>query len=95
MEPFKALLSSLSSQIVTILSRRACDALTPVRSIPTQFRAMSNKRMPTEPSFFVDAIFRPVKVFFGIGVTDGVGVSLKDSSLSPFSEEIFENVVQR
>ncbi|KAG6911130.1 hypothetical protein DXG01_003870 [Tephrocybe rancida] len=89
------LIAPLSSEIVTILTRRCCDALLPVRSIPSQFRAMSNKRTPTEPSYFVASILRPLKLFFGIGVGDGVGLSLEDEYFQPYSVEIFDNVVQR
>ncbi|KAG6820743.1 hypothetical protein H0H93_012389 [Arthromyces matolae] len=89
------LIAPLSSDILGILTRRCCDALLPVRSIPSQFRAMSNKRIPTEPSYFVASILRPVKLFFGIGVGDGVGYSLKDDCVQTYSVEIFENVAQR
>ncbi|KAJ6501242.1 hypothetical protein C8R47DRAFT_260726 [Mycena vitilis] len=57
------LLHPMSSHTVAILTKRCCDALLPVRSISSQFRAMSNKQMPKEPSYFVSSILRPVKVF--------------------------------
>ncbi|KZV70663.1 COG complex component [Peniophora sp. CONT] len=85
----------MSAQIVAILSRRACDALAPVRTIPAQLRGMSSKKMPTTPSYFVDALLRPVRLFFGIDTVDGPGTSLKDSLQRPYTEEVFENVVQR
>ncbi|KAJ3548647.1 hypothetical protein NM688_g5267 [Phlebia brevispora] len=86
----------ISSQIIIILSRRGCDALLPMRSIPSQFRAMSSsKRLPTEASHFVALIFRSLKAFFGVGVADGPGSSLKDNYLKAFSEEVFEIVAQR
>ncbi|THH20409.1 hypothetical protein EW146_g922 [Bondarzewia mesenterica] len=90
-----SLVPPLSSQIVAILTKRACEALMPVRSIPSQFRAMSNKRPPTEPSYFVASILRPLKVFFAIGTAEGPGSSLRADYLRSYSEEIFENVVQR
>ncbi|KAH8996567.1 hypothetical protein EDB86DRAFT_1011892 [Lactarius hatsudake] len=34
--------------------------------MPLQFRAMSNKRPPSEPSFFVVGVLRPVRAFFGM-----------------------------
>ncbi|KAF8973230.1 COG complex component [Flammula alnicola] len=85
----------LSSKIIAILTKRCCDGLLPVRSIPSQFRAMSNKRNPTEPSYFVSSILRPVKQFFAIGVPEGPGSLLKDVFLKSYSTEIFNNVTQR
>ncbi|KAJ7132766.1 COG complex component [Mycena crocata] len=85
----------LSSHIVAILTKRCCDALLPVRSISSQFRAMSNKQTPKEPSYFVSSILRPVKVFFGIGVGQGPGASLKDHFLESYATDIFETVSQR
>lgn len=90
-----SLQSPLSTQIVSLLSKRCCDALLPVRSIPSQFRAMSNKRSPSEPSHFVPTIFRPIKVFFGIGAGDGYGAALKNEYLTAYAAEIFESVSQR
>ncbi|KAJ3575095.1 hypothetical protein NP233_g1321 [Leucocoprinus birnbaumii] len=84
-----------STQIVAILTKRSCEALLPVRSIPSQFRAMSNKRLPTEPSYFVQTIFRSVKAFFAIGASDGPGKALKDVYSKEFSQEIFDNVAQK
>lgn len=85
----------LSSQIVSILSRRGYDALLPMRSIPSQFRAMSSKRMPTEPSHFVSLIFRSLRSFFGVGSADGPGAAVKQDFLQSYAEEVFENVAQR
>ncbi|KAL4073878.1 oligomeric golgi complex component, COG2-domain-containing protein [Scleroderma citrinum] len=87
--------SPLSRQVVALLSRRACDALLPVRSIPSQFRAMSSKRIPTEPSYFVPLIMRPVKAFFGIGTTSSVGERLRESLLKNAATEVFDSVCQR
>lgn len=56
---------------------------------------MPNKRLPTEPSYFVQTIFRPLKAFFGIGATDGPGRALEGAYLQEFSQEVFCNVVQR
>ncbi|KAF4563335.1 hypothetical protein EYR36_003778 [Pleurotus pulmonarius] len=89
------LIPSMSSEIVAILSKRCCDALLPVRSIPSQFRAMSNKRMPTEPSYFVPSILRPLKVFFCIGTNEGPGASLKQEFLDAYANEVFDTVAQR
>jgi conserved oligomeric Golgi complex subunit 2 len=85
----------LSSQLVSILTRRASEALQPVRSMPLQFRAMSNKRPPSEPSFFVTGVLRPVRTFFGVESGIGPGASLKEELMQPYAEEVFEAVVQK
>lgn len=85
----------MSNQIVTILTKRCCDTLLPVRSLPSQFRAMSNKRMPTEPSYFVPSILRPIKLFFGVGVGEGPGSLLSDDHLKSYSTEVFDGVSHR
>jgi conserved oligomeric Golgi complex subunit 2 len=90
-----ALIPPLSSQIISILTRRASDALQPVRSMPLQFRAMSNKRPPSEPSFFVAAVLRPVRVFFGVESGGGSGAPLREKLMRPYAEEVFEAVVQK
>jgi hypothetical protein len=56
---------------------------------------MSNKRIPTEPSYFVPSILRPIKLFFGVGVGEGPGLLLSDDHLKSYSTEIFEGVSQR
>ena len=96
MTGFLSLVPPLSGQVITILARRGCDALLPMRSIPSQFRAMSSsRRLPTEASHFVALIFRSLKAFFGVGATDGPGSALRDDQLKAFSEEVFEIVAQR
>ena len=95
LQELTSLIPSMSTNIVTILSKRCCEALTPVRSIPSQFRAMSNKRMPTDPSYFVGSVLRPVKAFFAIGTAEGPGQALKSDYLKSYSREVFENVIQR
>ncbi|KAI0288526.1 oligomeric golgi complex component, COG2-domain-containing protein [Russula brevipes] len=89
------LIPPLSSQIISVLTRRASDALQPVRSMPLQFRAMSNKRPPSEPSFFVAGVLRPVRAFFGVESGIGSGASLKEDLMQPYAEEVFEAVVQK
>ncbi|EGN99740.1 hypothetical protein SERLA73DRAFT_72536 [Serpula lacrymans var. lacrymans S7.3] len=91
----EAFLTPLTNQIVSILTRRSCDALVPVRSIPSQFRAMSNKRLPVESSYFVTSILRPVKDFFGIGSNGGPGDRLKKDSLKPIATDVFDVTCQR
>ncbi|KAG2146390.1 oligomeric golgi complex component, COG2-domain-containing protein [Suillus bovinus] len=95
LEQLSALSTSLCSQATAILSRRCCDALLPVRSIPSQFRAMSNKRLPSEPSYFAPTILRPVKIFFGIGTVGGPGERLKEELLRNVSNDVVESVCQR
>ncbi|KIM75524.1 hypothetical protein PILCRDRAFT_827237 [Piloderma croceum F 1598] len=90
-----ALIPPMSNQITHILTRRSCDALQPVRSILSQFRAMSNKRTPTEPSYFVPSILRPVRNFFGSASNDGPGEPLKNDFMRPCATEIFESVCHR
>lgn len=86
----------IAGQIVTILCRRASDALLPVRSIPSQFRAMQNKKMPTERSYFVPLIMRPVSSYFGIKTPDsGMGAPLKDAYMKQFASEVFQVASQR
>lgn len=85
----------MTSQIIAVLAKPCCDVLIPVKSIPTQFRAMSNKRMPAEPSHFVSSILKPVKNFFGINGGDGYGARLKDDYMSEYATTIFETVAER
>ena len=95
LEQITSLQPGLSRRIISVLVRRCSEALLPVRSIPSQFRAMSNKKMPSEASYFVSLILKPVKAFFGIGSADGPGAALKADFLQSFAEEVFEIVVQR
>lgn len=95
LEQLSALSTSSCSQTTAILSRRCCDALLPVRSIPSQFRAMSNKRIPSEPSYFAPTILRPVRIFFGIGTIGGPGEQLKEELLRDVSTDVVESVCQR
>ncbi|KAH9485421.1 Conserved oligomeric Golgi complex subunit 2 [Psilocybe cubensis] len=90
-----SIIPSTCKDIVTILTKRCCEGLLHVRSIPSQFRAMSNKRMPAEPSYFMGTVLRPIKHYFAIGVADGPGSPLKDSFLKEISSEIFDNVTQK
>jgi conserved oligomeric Golgi complex subunit 2 len=85
----------MSSQVVSVLTRRASDALQPVRSMPQHFRAMSNKRPPTEPSIFVAGVLRPVHAFFGTESGIGPGTSLKEDLMQLYAQEVFEAVVQK
>ncbi|THU95639.1 COG complex component [Dendrothele bispora CBS 962.96] len=94
--PLSSLTVPMSSNIVSILTKRCQDALLPVRSIPSQFRAMTNKKMPTEPSPFTKTILRPVKVFFGIGNSGNVvGELLKEDNLDLYVSQVFDGVSQK
>ncbi|TFK75389.1 COG complex component [Pluteus cervinus] len=90
-----SIISPLSHEIVNVLARRCCEGLLPMRSIPTQFRAMSNKRPPTEPSYFVTSILRPLRTYFGIGSTEAVGSALKVDFLASFATQVFDSVVEQ
>jgi hypothetical protein len=98
LESLSTLIPPLLNQITQILTKRSCDALMPVRSIPSQFRAMSsNKRgiLPTEPSYFVASILRPVKSFFGVGGVQGPGSKLGEEYLKECTAKVFEGVCAR
>lgn len=56
---------------------------------------MSNKRLPSEASYFVPAILRSVRSFFGIGTGVGPGERLKGEFLKEVSAEVVESVCQR
>jgi len=56
---------------------------------------MSNKRDPTEPSYFVSSVLRPIKSFFAIGVAEGPGYLLKEHFMKTYATEVFDNVTQR
>jgi hypothetical protein len=53
---------------------------------------MNNKRDPSEPSYFVASILKPIKLFFDIG---GFGSALRDEFGTRWTAEIFEVVVSR
>ena len=89
------LVPSVVSRIVVILTRRCCDALVPVKSLPGQFRATSHKNMPTKPSAFVPLIFRPLKVFFGVGTGDGFGKHIQELFGATISSDVVEAVSNR
>ena len=56
---------------------------------------MSSKRTPTEPSYFIPLILRPVKAFFGIGSSSLAGDRLREGLLKESATEVFDNVCQR
>lgn len=56
---------------------------------------MSNKRLPSEPSYFAPTILRPVRIFFGIGTGGGPGERLKEELLRDVSTDVVESVCQR
>jgi len=89
------MLPSLSATIIAILTRRCSSALEVMRSIPEQFRNMSNKRTPTEPSHFIPGILRPVRQFFGIGSNDGPGAALRSRYLQEYSLDVFNAITIR
>ena len=82
----------LSSQVEAILTRRCCEALAPVKSLPGQFRATSHKHMPSKPSTFVPLILRPVKLFFGVETGEREARALRKDFCVPISTNIVESV---
>lgn len=91
----RALISPLSGIIISILCRRAREAVSPLRQLPSQFRAISGRRNPTKPSDYVSGIMRPVRTFFGIDSTgDAQGGSLREKYSADWASEVFENAVK-
>ncbi|KDQ57488.1 hypothetical protein JAAARDRAFT_177682 [Jaapia argillacea MUCL 33604] len=90
-----SLIPPMSNQIISILTKRSCEAVQAVRSIPASIRAMSMKRTPVEPSYFVPTILQPVKGFFGVGGGDGPGSALKTQFGPVYAGAVFESAVQR
>ncbi|KAF9037913.1 hypothetical protein BDP27DRAFT_1347946, partial [Rhodocollybia butyracea] len=73
---------AISALIVPMSSTVRCVVpLSAVKKIRTDLRAKTNKQLPMEPHPWVSSILRPVKVFFGITGSDGVGVALKNDYL--------------
>lgn len=89
------ILPFLTNQVEAILIRRCCDALTPVKSLPGQFRATSQKHIPSKPSTFVPLILRPIKLFFGIGAGEGDAKALRKDFCVPISTNVVEAVSNR
>jgi len=83
------------SQVEMILSRRCCDALVPVKSLPGQFRAASQKHMPSKPSAFVPLILRPIKTFFGVDNKNSSTKALRDEFCAPMSSNIVDEVASK
>lgn len=83
------------SQVEIILSRSCCDALTPVKSIPGQFRAASQKHMPSKPSTFVPLILRPVKIFFGVDSKNPSTKALRDECCVSVSSNVVDEVASK
>ncbi|TBU31115.1 hypothetical protein BD311DRAFT_804885 [Dichomitus squalens] len=80
-------------RITLILSRSGCDALLPMRSIPSQFRA-STKKTTSEPCYFVSLISKHTNAF-GVETVDGPGAALKEVLLKPVAKDVFELVAQQ
>lgn len=79
----------LASQIIAILTRRCKEGLGSIISIPSHFRAMTQRRDVSEPSHFVANTMRPLKVFFD---TVGGGEALRTSQGPGWSKAVFEGV---
>ncbi|KAJ7579135.1 COG complex component [Mycena floridula] len=89
-----SLIVPLSAQIVAILTRQCCDALSPLKSFSSQFRDKSKPRA-NGPSPFVGHIFDPFRAFFGLGYTDGPGKGLKADYVESYAAQVFEGVCQK
>ena len=86
---------TLTSQIESILIRRCCDTLTPVKTIAGQFRATSQKNLPTKPSSFVPLILRPIKLLFGIDSGEGRAKALKEEFCASISTSVVDAVANK
>lgn len=86
------LLPGLSGQIVIVLNRRCCTVLSRIKSIISQFWAMSKKRDPTGPSDFVPDILKPVRQFFEL---DGVNELVLESDRKSWATQVFEFTADR
>ena len=91
----KSTIEPLAGIINCVLSRRAREAVSPLRQLPSQFRAMSGKRAPTRPSEYVSGIMKPVRLFFGIGAAgDHQGAQLREAYSTAWATEVFESAVE-
>jgi conserved oligomeric Golgi complex subunit 2 len=93
LDRFTILVPPLCTQIIVILITRCSEPLQLVRSIPSQYRAMSSRNidLPTEPSYFVPNILRPLREF--LLDVDGEGFPLKKDFGSVFAQEVFKALV--
>jgi len=91
-ESFTVLRPDLSSQIIIILIRRCSETLSLVRQIPSQYRAMSKKRDPTGPSYFVPTILQPVRRFFE---QKGIEENIPEGDRVAWTTEVFDAVATR
>jgi len=91
----KQTIEPLAGIITGILCRRAREAVSPLRQLPSQFRAMSGKRAPTKPSEYIAGIMKPVRLFFGIGAAgDPQGAQLREMFSTDWATEVFESAVE-
>ncbi|KAG9125297.1 hypothetical protein FRC07_008218, partial [Ceratobasidium sp. 392] len=80
----------ISTQAITILTRRCADPLSNARSIPAQYRGA--RRTVTAPSPFIASVWRPLGTFFA---NNGPGTKLKENLGPKWCETIFEDVVAK
>jgi hypothetical protein len=59
---FELILPEISNKIVTTLVKKCSEPLKHIRNIPPQFRR-TNKEKPTQCSFFISLIFKPLTEF--------------------------------
>ncbi|KAF5393319.1 hypothetical protein D9757_000644 [Collybiopsis confluens] len=88
-----ALIAPMSKMIISILTERCIGPLNTVNKMRTDLRG--RKQLPTEPQPWVSSILRPLKSFFGISGSDGIGAILKDDHLQDWGGQVFENVCDK
>lgn len=89
LDSLKILIPPLSDRFISILSRRCIDTLRLIRSITGQYRH-TNKKAPTEASYFVPNILKPLK-----SVIEGNSSLLIDELKLIWVEAVAEAVTTR
>lgn len=87
------LTSTLSNQIVLILSKRSTEPLKFVKQVASQVRATSGKKgaKQDEPSHFVSSILRELKAFVEIGS----GKLVEEGIRKEWCERVLDDVVTK
>ena len=89
----KSSISTASSRVVNILAQRCSDALAPVKLIPGQLRALSNKSLATTPNSFVAMVLLPLTRFLDSKYR-GKG-EMNDAIYSKIKSGVFDVIVER
>lgn len=80
----------ISTQIITILTRRCAEHLKHVRAVASQVRASTRKQNPNEPSFFVPNILKELR-----GYMTGTGRVVEEELRIKWSETVVEEIAGR